>query len=169
MIENPTNKDFFTEKRYADNCMRVRKTKNKSKSGNTGEVFRIDNKGRKCSILVPEGADKKGWKTFLSFITFTPDWILKRPRSSLSKSIEAHHISSSDFETPKKSYAEVLLDNNEDEKKRSKCSSDKSSSKQHPAFENKRKGHSQGPLNLKDAVIITKRYFHDDWSKIMFS
>lgn len=151
LIDNPTNKHFFVEKRYADNCMWVRKIKNKSKSGNTTEVFIIDNKRRKCSILVPESTNKKGWKTFLSFITFMSDWIPRRPRSSLRKSFEAHQISSSESETPKKSYAEVLSDNSEDgNKKKSKCSSDESSSKKLPAFEKQRAG-----LNRK--VVDSKR------------
>lgn len=50
--------------------MWVRKTKNKRESGITTEIFRIDNKGRKCSILIPEGPDKFGWKTFLAMISF---------------------------------------------------------------------------------------------------
>ncbi|TYK05442.1 hypothetical protein E5676_scaffold83G001410 [Cucumis melo var. makuwa] len=107
LIDNPTNKHFFVEKRYADNCMWVRKIKNKN-------------------------------------------WIPRRPRSSLRKSFEAHQISSSESETPKKSYAEVLSDNSEDgNKKKSKCSSDESSSKKLPAFEKQRAG-----LNRKLASLL---------------
>uniref|UniRef100_A0A9I9E6B2 Uncharacterized protein n=1 Tax=Cucumis melo TaxID=3656 RepID=A0A9I9E6B2_CUCME len=58
LLETSNTKHFFNERRQEDYCMWVRKTKNKSKSGSTAEIFRIDNKGRKCSVLVPEGIDK---------------------------------------------------------------------------------------------------------------
>lgn len=67
---NSTSKHFFTERRHEENYMWVRKTKNKRESGIATEIFRIDNKGRKCSILIPEGPDKFRWKTFLAMISF---------------------------------------------------------------------------------------------------
>lgn len=171
LLDNPTNRHFFIEKRYVDSCMWLRKTKNKSKSGNTAEIFKINNKGRKCSILILERNDKKGWKSFLLFIAFTPYQISKRPCSSLSRFYDAYHLSCSDSEIPKKTYADVLSDNGEDEnkKKKSICFSNESSRKESSTLETKKQGASGNSLNLKAAVIITKRYFHDDWSRIMFS
>ena len=51
LLDTSTTKHFFTERWQEDNCMWLRKTKNKSKTAITVEIFRIDNKGRKCSIL----------------------------------------------------------------------------------------------------------------------
>ncbi|TYK13823.1 hypothetical protein E5676_scaffold488G00870 [Cucumis melo var. makuwa] len=81
LLETSNTKHLFNERRQEDYCMWVRKTKNKSKSGSTAEIFRIDNKGRKCSVLVPEGIDKFGWKSFVAMLTFKHHSHHKRLRS----------------------------------------------------------------------------------------
>ena len=47
LLDTSTTKYFFTKRRQEDNFMWLRKTKNKSKTDITAEIFRIDNKGRK--------------------------------------------------------------------------------------------------------------------------
>lgn len=70
LMQNHSSKQFFVDRRQLDNCMWIRKTKNKSKTGNTAEIFRIDNKERKCSIFVLEGSDKKRLADFPVFHYF---------------------------------------------------------------------------------------------------
>ncbi|KAA0026125.1 hypothetical protein E5676_scaffold263G00270 [Cucumis melo var. makuwa] len=111
--------------------MWVRKTKNKSKTSITAEIFRIDKKGRKCSILVPEGPDKFGWKSFLALITFRLFAPTKRIRSEIRKEYVSKYSNSfsSDSDSSMKSYAKALSDSSEEEnKKRYKSTSDDSSS-----------------------------------------
>lgn len=76
LLDTSTSKHFFTERRQEDNCMcgwERQRIYYKSKTNITVEIFRIDNKGRKCSILVLEDLDKFGWKSFLALITFRHD------------------------------------------------------------------------------------------------
>ncbi|TYK04225.1 hypothetical protein E5676_scaffold24967G00330 [Cucumis melo var. makuwa] len=132
LLDTTTLKHFFTERRLENNCMWVRKTKNKSKTSITAEIFRLDNKGRKCSILVPEGSDKFRWKSFLALITFRPFAPTKRIRSEIRKEYVSKYFDSfsSDSNSSRKSYAKALSDSSEEEnKKRYKSTSDDSSSR----------------------------------------
>ena len=58
LIETPRTTRFFLEKRFDDNCLWVQKTRNCK--GYLAEIFRVDDRGRKSCILVPEGTDKQG-------------------------------------------------------------------------------------------------------------
>ncbi|KAA0035247.1 LINE-1 retrotransposable element ORF2 protein [Cucumis melo var. makuwa] len=170
LLDTSTTKHFFAEKRSEDNCMWVRKTKNKSKTSITVEIFRIDNKGRKCSILVPEGPDSFGWKSFLALITFRPSAPTKRICSEIRKEFVSKYSDSfsSDSDSSRKSYAKALSDSSEEEnKKRYKSTSDDSSSRRSSTIGFK-------PFTLsgdsfEKTVIVTRRCFHDDWNRIMFS
>lgn len=59
---------FFLEQRFDDYIVWVEKTSNKK--GYVAEIYRLDDRGRKCCILVPEGEDKKGWATFHNMLIF---------------------------------------------------------------------------------------------------
>uniref|UniRef100_A0A9I9DN18 DUF4283 domain-containing protein n=1 Tax=Cucumis melo TaxID=3656 RepID=A0A9I9DN18_CUCME len=170
LLDTTTSKHFFTERRLEDNCMWVRKTKNKSKTSITAEIFRIDKKGRKCSILVPEGPDKFGWKSFLALITFRLFAPTKRIRSEIRKEYVSKYSNSfsSDSDSSRKSYAKALSDSSEEEnKKRYKSTSDDSSSRR--STTTGFKPFTLSGESFEKTVIVTRRCFHDDWSRIMFS
>lgn len=82
----------------------------KNRNGNTTKIFRIDNKGRKCCILIPEDAKTSGWISFLSMITFEAEVDPRRHFSSEQVGKEVRYYSSFYFETLRRSYASVLLD-----------------------------------------------------------
>lgn len=68
LVACPRNNRFFQERRYDEYILWIEKTSNRR--GCIAEIYRIDNKGRKCCIMIPEGYDKKGWVSFLNMISF---------------------------------------------------------------------------------------------------
>ncbi|KAA0047997.1 hypothetical protein E6C27_scaffold385G00620 [Cucumis melo var. makuwa] len=170
LLETSNTKHLFNERRQEDYCMWVRKTKNKSKSGSTTEIFRIDNKGRKCSVLVPEGIDKFGWKSFVAMLTFKHHSHHKRLRSEVRKENFNRNYSSSDSETSRKSYARALMESSDDgSDKKNNVYYDDSSCKRSSTAAHSVKDPLRKALEYGETVIITRRLFHDDWSRIMFT
>ncbi|TYK24535.1 hypothetical protein E5676_scaffold266G00770 [Cucumis melo var. makuwa] len=56
LLDTPRTTRFFLEKRFEECCLWVQKTYNRK--GYIAEIYRVDDRGRKCCILVPEGAEK---------------------------------------------------------------------------------------------------------------
>ncbi|KAA0037444.1 hypothetical protein E5676_scaffold808G00040 [Cucumis melo var. makuwa] len=161
LIATPNTNRFFLETRDSEQCIWIRKTRNSK--GCTAEIFRVDKKNRKSCILVPEGPEKSGWVSFLSMITPKVEVKAKTrptflPRSSpdgrLSPPIDYH----------KRSYARVVTEG------RPSATSDSSDS-----YDSSDSSHSSGnsfydsPSSdlLENTVVIVRRFFHDDWHKIL--
>ncbi|KAA0045139.1 hypothetical protein E6C27_scaffold30G001380 [Cucumis melo var. makuwa] len=159
LIATPNTNRFFLETRDSEQCIWIRKTRNSK--GCTAEIFRVDQKNRKSCILVPEGPEKSGWVSFLSMITPKVEVKAKTrptflPRSSpdgrLSPPIDYH----------KRSYARAVTEG--------RATSDSSDS-----YDSSDSSHSSGnsfcdsPSSdlLENTVVIVRRFFHDDWHKIL--
>lgn len=126
-----------------------------------------------CSILAPEGFDKFGWKSFLAMITFKHNNVpSKRLRSEIKEEILLHAI---DLLPPTAltslgSHARALTHSSEDEnrKKHKIDSDDHSSSKRSSTTDFRRYALSGKAFDKKKkTMIVTRRYFHDDWSRTM--
>ena len=66
LLDTPRTTRFFLEKRFEDYCLWVQKTYNRK--GYIAEIYRVDDRGRKCCILVPEGSEKSSWAQFVSLL-----------------------------------------------------------------------------------------------------
>lgn len=58
LINTPKNNRFFMENRENGQCMWLSKTQNKK--GYLAEIFKVDDKGRKRCLLIPESVERKG-------------------------------------------------------------------------------------------------------------
>lgn len=57
LLKIPRNNKFFQEKRYDTYILCIEKTFNKK--GYLAEIYRLDEKGRKCCIMIPEGIERR--------------------------------------------------------------------------------------------------------------
>ena len=161
LLDTPRTTRFFLEKRFEDNCLWVQKIHNRK--GYLAEIFRVDDRGRKSCILVPEGTDKQGWAQFTDLLTLRKEAAQKRKTTTTTedrgKKVSSFS-SSSESDSPRRSYAEVLTNSS---------SSYSSSPKTLPSGSKKEEtpsGAFDSP-NWTKTVVITRRYFHDDWRKIL--
>lgn len=67
-LKIPRSNRFFQEKKYYSYFLWIEKTSNKR--GYIAEIYRLDDKGKKCCIMIPEGLLKKGWMTFHNMLIF---------------------------------------------------------------------------------------------------
>lgn len=112
LLNTPRTTRFFVEKRYVDFCLWVQKIHNRK--GYIAEIYRVDERGRRCCILVPEGMDKSGWALFTDMLTCKKnsdkkDLATKHYSSQEKEKYKKKYVSSSDSDSPRKSYAEVVL------------------------------------------------------------
>uniref|UniRef100_A0A9I9CP23 DUF4283 domain-containing protein n=1 Tax=Cucumis melo TaxID=3656 RepID=A0A9I9CP23_CUCME len=164
LIETPSSNRFFLENRDSEHCIWIRKTRNGK--GCIAEIFRVDNKNRKSCILVPEGPEKSGWVSFLSMITPKVETKAKIRPSFLPRSSPEIH-SSSPIDYHKRSYAKAVTEG------RPSISSD--SSESYASSDSSDSSHSSGnsprnfpsPVSLENTVVLVRRFFHDDWYKIL--
>ena len=88
-------------------------SKTQNRKGNLAEVFRVDDKGVKCCILVPKGhVDKTRWGSFLNMLSFKAETEYKKHTYMSQTSKEPYYISTSDSSSKTKNtrrtYADVL-------------------------------------------------------------
>ncbi|KAA0035766.1 hypothetical protein E6C27_scaffold403G00440 [Cucumis melo var. makuwa] len=154
LIETPRQNRFFIEKRFHEFCYWVRKTRNRN--GYIAEVFSIDQQGRKCCVLVPEGEATSGWVFFLSMVNpnVKTEPKARPPLEHFYKKGKSIASADSDSDSSRKSCARVVSEGYSSDS--TSCSESK----------NQR---SVKTLPLENAVVITRRLFHDDWKVIMNS
>ncbi|TYK18363.1 hypothetical protein E5676_scaffold456G00820 [Cucumis melo var. makuwa] len=173
LLNTPRTTRFFVEKRYVDFCLWVQKIHNRR--GYIAEIYRVDDRGRKCCILVPEGLDKTGWALFNDMLTCK--------KTSDKKEISTRHFynqdkgkekiqkpydSSTDSESPKKTYAEVVSSFSSSESDYSKAKSTSSLKRFLPALKSEiRKEERKNDIDWEKTIILSRRCFHDDWAKII--
>lgn len=85
-MDTPRTTRFFLEKRFDDKRLWVEKTHNRK--GYLAEIFRVNDRGRKPCILVPEGIDKQGWAQFTKMLTLRKEVIQKRKTTTITKDID---------------------------------------------------------------------------------
>ncbi|KGN51135.1 hypothetical protein Csa_009125 [Cucumis sativus] len=164
LLKMPRTTRFFLKKGFGDYCLWVQKTHNRK--GYLAEFFRVDDKGRKCCILVIEGRDKQGWAQFTEVLSLRKEAPQKRsPQTNPSvRGPKAYSYSSStDFDNPRHTYVEVLT-------KGSLSNSDSPNSYNADTKEKKKEDTTARKFETFDwskTEVITKRCFHDDWKKIM--
>uniref|UniRef100_A0A9I9D6L4 DUF4283 domain-containing protein n=1 Tax=Cucumis melo TaxID=3656 RepID=A0A9I9D6L4_CUCME len=162
-IGDPTHTRFFLDKRYPEFCIWVQKTYNRK--GYTAEIFRVDDRGRKCCILVPEGTEKSGWKAFQIMLN------IEKEMTNVKRNLQPHANklignsstwSSSDSDSLRRTYVDVL-------QQRSPTKSDSSwTTKQagKKKVQNKQTEEKESPIDWNNSIVLTRRCLHDDWHKI---
>ncbi|TYK05720.1 hypothetical protein E5676_scaffold98G002040 [Cucumis melo var. makuwa] len=161
LIATPSTNRFFLETRDSEQCIWIRKTRNSK--GCTAEIFRVDQKNRKSCILVSEGPDKSGWVSFLSMITPKVE-VKAKTRPTFLPRISPDCRLSPPIDYHKRSYAKAVTEG------RPFATSDLSDS-----YDSNDSSHSSGnsfcdppsPDLLENTVVIVRRFFHDDWHKIL--
>ena len=94
----------------------------------------------------------------------------KRLRSEVRKENFYRNYSSFDSETSRKSYARALMESSDDGRdKKNNVHSDDSSCKRSSTTAHSMKAPLRKAFENGETVIITRRRFHDDWSRIMFT
>ncbi|KAA0051807.1 hypothetical protein E5676_scaffold609G00990 [Cucumis melo var. makuwa] len=149
---------FFLEKRFEEYGLWVQKTYNKK--GYIAEIYRVDDRGRKCCILVPEGSEKSGWAHFVSLLHDKKDCSTKVNYTTLliDKKKNIYSSSDSDYETKRRSYDEVVIKgNSSDEDSQIWSTNTKKTGKDLTSF----------TIEWEKTVVLTRRYFHDDWENIV--
>ncbi|TYK29576.1 hypothetical protein E5676_scaffold655G001820 [Cucumis melo var. makuwa] len=148
LLNTPRTTRFFVEKRYVDFCLWVQTIHNRR--GYIAEIYRVDDRGRKCCILVPEGLDKTGWALFNDMLTCKKTSDKKETptrhyynQDKGKEKIQQSYDSSTDSESPRKTYAEAVSSSSSSSSSESDCSKTKSTSS------------------------LKRRCFHDDWAKII--
>lgn len=160
LIATPRNNRFFQEKRCDEYCLWVDKTSNRR--GSIAEIFRIDDRGRKCCIMVPEGYDGRGWDAFLAMLASRET----RPQSKTptQKSHSSSRSSDSNSsDTSRRSYAEALSS-------KSTADSDSHQSVQEEdlsANKNLANTVEEDTFAWENIVVLSRRFFHDDWASII--
>ncbi|KAA0039949.1 hypothetical protein E5676_scaffold266G00990 [Cucumis melo var. makuwa] len=179
LLNTPRTTRFFVEKRYVDFCLWVQKIHNRR--GYIAEIYRVDDRGRKCCILVPEGLDKTGWALFNDMLTCkkTPDKKVFPTRHYYNQDkgkekVQQSYDSSTDSETPRKTYVEAVSsssDSSISSSSESDCSKTKSTpslKKFLPALKSEiRKEEKKNDIDWEKSIILSRRCFHDDWAKII--
>lgn len=121
------------------------------------KVFIVDKHGRKSCILDHKGLEKSGLVSFLSMINPTVEIEPKlRPPIAGRKDTRKFYSSSSDSDTLRRSYAQVYSDG---------YPSDSSSGRERSLSTSP----TRQIIENENIVIITRRFFHYDWQKIMTS
>lgn len=106
LLKIPRNNKFFQEKRYNSYTMWIEKTSNKK--GYIAKIFRVDNKGRKCCVMILEGLEKKGWTEFQNLITFR-DKIYNEEENGSKKKISSFTGKFEASHKGKQSYVEIVV------------------------------------------------------------
>lgn len=70
LLSAPLNKNFFKEERFAEQAIWVEKSINKK--GTPAEIALLHNNGGINKILIPVGAERKGWDAFYKLIANYP-------------------------------------------------------------------------------------------------
>lgn len=113
LITIPRNNRFFQERRYAGYILWIEKTSNRR--GCIAEIYRVDDKGRKCCILIPEGYNKIGWNAFLNLITLRGNKVQKDVNHSTREQTK-RKTTSTDRDSSIRTFMEALTSsNNSDE------------------------------------------------------
>lgn len=105
LASSRTNR-FFLEQRFDNYILWIEKTSNRK--GYIAELYKVDDRGRKSCILIPEGVDRKGWATFHNMLTFRE---IKIDRT-MHQILVNKNTYKEDKSTKNRSYAEVLNSNN---------------------------------------------------------
>uniref|UniRef100_A0A9I9CJ01 DUF4283 domain-containing protein n=1 Tax=Cucumis melo TaxID=3656 RepID=A0A9I9CJ01_CUCME len=158
LLDTPRTTRFFLEKRFEDYCLWVQKTYNRK--GYIAEIYRVDDRGRKCCILVPEGSEKSGWAQFVSLLYGKKDSSKKTNYRTLlnTKLKDGFSSSESGDDTKRRSYAEaVIKGSSSDEETNSWTTNIKKTGKSNTNFS----------FEWERTVVLTRRFFHDDWEKIV--
>ncbi|KAA0040039.1 hypothetical protein E6C27_scaffold366G00060 [Cucumis melo var. makuwa] len=158
LLDTPRTTRFFLEKRFEECCLWVQKTYNRK--GYIAEIYRVDDRGRKCCILVPEGAEKSGWAHFVSLLHGKKDPSSKTNYRTILNTKMRDGFSSSDSgeDTKRRSYAEaVIKGSSSDEESNSRTENIKKTGKSNTTFS----------FDWERTAVLTRRYFHDDWERIV--
>ncbi|KAA0044333.1 hypothetical protein E6C27_scaffold46G00570 [Cucumis melo var. makuwa] len=134
--------------------------RNTNKKGYIAEIYRVDDRGRKCCILVPEGSKKSGWAQFVSLLYGKKDASTKANYKTLLSTKLKDRFSSSESgdDTKRRSYAEaVIKGSSSDEETDSWSTKTKKTGKILTNFS----------FEWERTVVLTRRFFHDDWEKIV--
>ncbi|KAA0067710.1 hypothetical protein E6C27_scaffold352G00160 [Cucumis melo var. makuwa] len=109
LLDTPRTTRFFLKKRFEEYCLWVQKTYNRK--GYIAEIYRVDDRGRKCCILVPEGSEKSGWAQFVSLLHGKKDASTKENYKTLLGTKMKDRLSSSESGDDKKrrSYAKAVI------------------------------------------------------------
>lgn len=110
LLDTPRITTFFLEKRFEEYCLWVQKTYNRKDY--IIEIYGVDDRGRRCCILVPKGTDKSGWAHFVGMISTENEMAVKdRAKTKhLEKRILLERSSSdTDSEENKRTYADVVI------------------------------------------------------------
>ncbi|KAA0044557.1 hypothetical protein E6C27_scaffold46G003060 [Cucumis melo var. makuwa] len=136
---------------------------------------RVDDRGRKCCILVPEGLDKTGWALFSDMLTCKKTSDKKEistrhyyNQDKGKEKIQKPYDSSTDSESPRKTYAEVVSSFSSSESDYSKAKNTSSLKRFLPALKSEiRKEERKNDIDWEKTIILSRRCFHDDWDKII--
>uniref|UniRef100_A0A9I9EB69 DUF4283 domain-containing protein n=1 Tax=Cucumis melo TaxID=3656 RepID=A0A9I9EB69_CUCME len=158
LLDTPRTTRFFLEKRFEEYCLWVQKTYNRK--GYIAEIYRVDDRGRKCCILIPEGSEKSGWAQFVSLLYGKKDSSTKANYRTLlsTKLKDGFSSSESGDDTKRRSYVEaVIKGSSSDEETNSWTTNIKKTGKSNTNFS----------FEWERTVVLTRRFFHDDWEKIV--
>ena len=168
-LNTPRTIRFFIEKRYVDFCLWVHKIHNRK--GYIAEIYRVDERGRRCCILVPEGMDKSDWAYFFDMLTCKKNLERREPALRLSscrdKSTKKYSLSS-DSDSLRRSYAEVVSSSTSSESEYFYATNRTSLKNFTPTVRSEvKKEGKKDDFDKNKVVILSRRCFHDDWEKII--
>ena len=84
------------KKRFEEYYLWVQKTYNRK--GYIAEVYRVDDRGRRCCILVPEGTENSGWAHFTEMLTVKKETTTKN-RLTIKNVVKGKNLRSSSTDT----------------------------------------------------------------------
>ncbi|TYK18307.1 hypothetical protein E5676_scaffold456G00160 [Cucumis melo var. makuwa] len=158
-------KDFVL---YVDNRTRELElliTETYNRKGYIAEIYKVDNRGRRCCILVLEGTDKSGWAHFADLLNDKKEASTKVKLTTrmVDKRKKIICFSSDTDSDSQRSYAIVVIRGSSSDEEIHHISTNANTR------EKKKKGEQtdETAFDWNKTIVLITRYFHDDLKRII--
>ncbi|KAA0055626.1 cleavage and polyadenylation specificity factor subunit 1 [Cucumis melo var. makuwa] len=159
-------KDFVLSLDNRSREIKLLITETYNRKGYIAEIYRVDDRGRKCFILVPEGTEKPGWTHFVSLLHDKKEGSTKVNYTTLlvdKKKKNIYSSSDSDYDNKRRSYAEAVIKGSSSVEDVLNWSTNANMGEKKKT----RKGLAEIDIDWNKTVVLTRRYFHENWKKIV--